>query len=169
MSKQDVLDQVVPFCATPEYARGTRYGDAITVPFIVGDWVYATNLAVVVRVVASRVPAVPASPSAPNVGSMPWEEFAAVPAGDWKPLPPPQAAEYRPCPHCRRAWDGDRDYETSYPFLGLRWSVGLLHMLSRLPRADCAVVGDKLFVRFMGGQAVLMPMGLEEPPTGGQP
>lgn len=159
-----------PFCGDRFEIR-----EALRAPFRIGQWVYATNGHLAVRVPFDTQPDVTEHPRAPNNISALFAraferegEFLVIP-----PLPPTEPCATcngkgfqsgggwypdEECPHCL-----GRKTEFKFQRLGdSGYSLHYLHLLAALPqvriRTDGIGAKNPAALIFDGGEAILMPM-----------
>lgn len=144
-------------------------------PFSRGEYTYATDGAIIVRV--PRVAEIGEDPYTPN----PEEIFATMPADGWRPLrvelPPIAPTEEcwscydgfeHDCPDCTCECDecdgtGLVEPNLSTEIGGVIFDLKYIRMIAELPGVEVAITDGKSpsFFRFEGGDGALMPMRSE--------
>lgn len=141
-------------------------------PFSRGEYTYATNGAIIVRV--PLVAEIGEDPRTPN----PEKIFAPMPADGWRPLRValPTVAQTEVCGSCYRGFEhdcpdctcvcdecggsGEVEQKFSTDIGGVIFDVKYIRMIAELPGVEICVTDGKspTFFRFDGGVGALMPM-----------
>ena len=162
---------------TPFLANEWEIRDGLKLPFKVGQWVYATNGHLVVRIPAAAAPAVPErnTTQPKNVADL-FDKWHAGVEGAFMPIPALPGLE--PCQMCNgsgvidsgdygpeqclNCYGNGKDW-TQFPLGDTGFILLYLHQIAALPQARIRTNGvNAAAVIFDGGQALLMPMKQKE-------